>query len=341
MWSDRKFLSVRIFLFAIGIIAVILPLAVIHRITSDQLIQLITEVFVSGPVLLLIIAIIFPYTVFGSSVMTFSLCWSLLVIFSSSFMMIMNDDFINMINSRLGKSLGIWALILCLYLCISVILFASRLVRLLHAWAREYNIRKRKKDIAGGAHQMKKGLITFLYPRQGYILTFLFFFLDIMFLFFSCTLYEGEFNISLIILFPAVILSLFFAFVSNIRKYNAFYRDLSSSGILKKYVSDFYRGKDYLDGEMVLGHQYIFFEGRLRAIDCNNIKKISHEIRRSYNHAPDTWKLIITETDGEEFSYPFPYTYKEKIFEKSVSPILNEIKHRNPGILISDPGTTD
>ena len=207
-------------------------------------------------------------------------------------------------------------------------------------WITELRIKQKDLDTDEGMDKMTKEFIKFLSPRTTFLMVLVLFFSIFVLVLFIDTLLDmrrqgrlsNPYGIVGIIII--IILMQVWMIIKTKKGYRHYIKDLSSTGKLSQAVLDYYKGSNYLDGQVVLGQQYIFVEGASRIYEYDSLERM-YFVRKSYKGVK-YWRIMAVNKDGTIIEL-FSLEDDKEHFHKYVLPILDAIKHRNPDILIEEP----
>ena len=207
-------------------------------------------------------------------------------------------------------------------------------------WITELRIKQKDLDTAEGMDRMTKEFIKFLSPRTTFLMALVLFFAIFVLVVFVGTLLDmrrqGRLSnpYGIVGILIIIILMQVWMIIKTKKEYSHYIKDLSSTGKLSQAVLDYYKGSNYLDGQVVLGQQYIFVEGASRVYEYDSLKRM-YFVRKSYKGVK-SWNIMAVNKDGTIINL-FNLEDDKEFFQKYVLPILDDIKHRNPDVLIEEP----
>ena len=207
-------------------------------------------------------------------------------------------------------------------------------------WITELRIKQKDLDTDEGMDKMTKEFIKFLSPRTTFLMALVLFFAIFVLVLFVGTLLDmrrqgrlsNPYGIVGIIII--IILMQVWMIIKTKKGYRHYIKDLSSTGKLSQAVLDYYKGSNYLDGQVVLGQQYIFVEGASRIYEYDSLERM-YFVRKSYKGVK-SWRIMAVNKDGTIINL-FSLEDDKEYYLKYVLPILDAIKHRNPDVLIEEP----
>ena len=344
MKKDRRFKIDRRLLIAAAVIYSILTIiGFLHKYGQEgRSIQasLFILVMTSLPVLFLFAALRFPTMIYSTVLAGIGAFWSVCFVFliPGSLLFIQDRGSHSSPFTIAGAVLETIGLILGL---MSAAEAAS--------WIRDLRDGIREADAAEDIDRMTKGLTAFLRPRMPGALAFFICAVVAGVAFFrtwkdnpALSMFPPENSDDLGPLFicllpPVVALLSALSMISEIRKYARYVNDLKDSGAIDQAALDYYKGKAYCQGRVILGSQYILVEGTGRLTQYSDIEKIYHDFNDSgkYKH----WYLVAVKKDGTEFHLvELPFLHTQKNYDEYVRPMLDEIGVIDPGIVIEGPG---
>ena len=281
------------------------------------------------PTLLLSVSLKYPTMAYSSIFAGTGAFWSVAIL--SMYLL----RLLERLNTSIYDSTVVLAIIcfLCLYFAY---ISAGEAV----GWITELRIKQKDLDTDEGMDKMTKEFIKFLSPRTTFLMVLVLLFVIFVLVLFIGTLLDmrrqGRLSnpYGIVGILIVLILMQVWMIIKTNKEYRHYIKDLSSTGKLSQAVLDYYRGSNNLDGQVVLGQQYIFVEGASRVYEYDSLERM-YFVRKPYKGVK-SWRIMAVNKDGTIINL-FNLEDDKEFFKKYVLPILDAIKHRNPDILIEEP----